>query len=258
MKTIYVALTIAFFAESATYGQRTRCQDYLKDMRAVAAKENGYGPQKIFGDETFRCEGIYSIGTSGEPVDLAVVSLTVGPIAYQLSPTLTLEVAVAPRVRTAGPVRIRALPQREGKNYQMDAAIPATGRLTWPAGIILNSYGIAGTQLGVYGVAEQDGSEIFVPLIVSSPNAPAPVQPPTLLAVRYPYTLSRLGWKVGRMDGAGECVTTARFQWILNNEGRIPIQINLTGMEGDCLAFRLQRTSGATSTPAMLRIALPQ
>ena len=258
MKTICASVIITLLAASTAQGQRARCQKYLDEMHAVAARDNGYGPQKIAGDEEFRCEGLFTISTSGETIELAVVSLTAGPLSYQLTPSLTLDVAVAPDVRASSQIRIRALPQKEGKNYQMDAAIRSGGRLTWPAGAILSSYGIDSSQLGVYGVAQQNGADIFVPLSVTVRGSAAPAPPqPLLLTVRYPYTLSRLGWKAGRIDVGGECVSTGTFEWIYNSEGRVPIPIKLANAEGDCLSFRLQRTSGSTSIPATIRIALP-
>lgn len=239
--------------------QEPRCASYLEEIGATAGTgDAAYRLRGVKGDEELRCEGIFQIETSGR--QLTVVSFTRGPITYTLDPRLTLDVMASPDVRNgSGPIAIRALPQAEGKNYQMDAIIPAAGRLVWPAGEILEPQGIQADQLGIYGTTRKDNQTVFIPLTVrirgELPRSAA--SPQVLLAIRYFYPLSRLGWKAGRVDGTGECVSQDRYNWLLNLAGRKPIPIDLSTAKGDCVALRLERTN-ATSEPEMLRVALPQ
>jgi hypothetical protein len=257
-----MAPTVMLIALAAPLpAQEPRCADYLEEIGATAGTgEDAYSLRGVNGNEELRCEGVFKVKTSGGPTQLTVVSFTRGPITYTLDTQLILEVMATPDVRSGSdPIAIRALPKAEGKNYQLDAIIPAAGRLVWPAGEVLESQGIGADQLGVYGTTRKGDQTVFIPLTIAiRGERPRPAaNPPVLLAVRHPYTLSRLGWRVGRIDGAGECVSLHDYTWKLHPTGRKPIAIDLTGAHGDCVQFRLQRSPKATSKPAMLRVALP-
>jgi hypothetical protein len=258
-KRLSAVFVIAWACAAALRAQPPQCDAYLKEIGATAGAGDDAYRFRGAGSEDFRCEGTFKIETSGGPTELTVVSFTRGPIAYALDPQLVLEVTASPETRKgAGSIAVRALPQEEGKNYQMDAVLPASGRLVWPAGEILEPHGIRAEQIGLYGAIRKGDQTTFVPLSVGVRGKNGPESSQILLAVRYPYTLSKLEWRAGQIDDVGECVSPDGYTRQLHRTGRKPIAIDLSGVKGDCLELRLQRGTQTTSERAVLRVALPQ
>lgn len=268
LSAVLMGLGLVLCLMPAPLVAQLRCEEYLHEIKANAIRgENGYKQRGGGGEDDRRCEGLFDIATAGRTPELAVVSLTLGSISFDLKRSLKLAIAVPPWARRpADEIALRVLPLAEGKNYQLDAVVPTSGVFVWPAGTLLEPYGLRAPLLGAYAVKHAQGHPIFIPVSVREGGAQAPwaepvpqkTQPLSLL-VRYPYTLARLGWRSGTLDGAGECVTDQPFKNLAGPlQGRAPILIDLSNATGNCLAFRIKRSGeGATSELVVIRLMLP-
>jgi hypothetical protein len=236
-----------------------RCRSFLQELNAEAVEApEGYAPRQTSGDAEFRCEGNFRPRTSGRGEHLSVISFTVGEIEYNLYEDLVLDVQLASRSSFPGrAIGVRAVPLAEGVGYQMDASMPTESRLTWPAGGMLKHRGLSASKLGVYGRVPLGDTILYLPLTIVEASGSPPSQSPTLLKLRYPYFLTKLGWKLGQLDEAGHCLSNADYSWLRNLPGRQPITVLLAPeLSGDCILFMIKRTASGTSIPQVLRVSI--
>lgn len=245
------------------------CAAILSTMKATApATDDGYHQRGGGANDDIRCEGVFDIATSGRFPELAIVSFTIGKVSFAQRKSLILLASVAPwAVAQSDGVMLRVAPLSEGKNYQLDAVVPKSGALVWPAGSLLEAYGLSSNMLGAYAVRHDKTGPVFMPVaLVGDPlgsakkdAVPQQSKEALMLAVRYPYTLATLGWRVGAMSSSGDCMSSNSFTQIDGPlQGRVSIPISLPEAVGNCLEFRLRRPGArATAERVVVRVALP-
>lgn len=245
------------------------CAAIMSTMKAITpATDDGYRQRGGGANDDIRCEGVFDIATSGRLPELAIVSFTIDKISFAQRKSLILRASVVPwAVTQSDGVMLRVAPLSEGKNYQLDAVFPKSGALVWPAGSLLEAYGLSSNMLGAYAVRHDKTGPVFMPVaLLEDPlgsakkdAVPQQSKETLMLAVRYPYTLATLGWRIGTVSSSGDCVSSNPFTQIDGPlQGRVSIPIILPGAFGNCLEFRLHRPgTKATAERVVVRVALP-
>lgn len=143
-----------------------------------------------------RCEGLYvqHIGAQA----LAIVSLTLGPISYVLSPSTRLSVSV-PGQNTA--VSVRAIPKSSSLGYEMDAQASSNSPLVWPVDDVLLPEHLSSAQLGVYGLKKDGAVQVFLPVAVSTYGTSNSYSRDVFLTIRPSFDVQTLKWRWSSVAG---------------------------------------------------------
>jgi hypothetical protein len=139
-----------------------------------------------------RCEGFYQSPVGAEDIEL--LSLTAGPVSYNLDLDQTVKLTV-PNIQPLNAlvmkVQARAIPI--GTYYRMDAVIPSATTMSWQTTDVLRPAKLSADVVGVLGWVEHGPNRVFVPISVSSKGS---TEKPTIVAIVRPsIDLDRLQWR---------------------------------------------------------------
>jgi hypothetical protein len=168
-----------------------------------------------------RCEGLYFADVAGSQIEL--VSLTLGPLSYDLDHPTTLQVRPVTPATVA--LSVQAVGIMPGLHYRMDADIEPGQALNWPIGEVLVRLRIPAELVGVLGIRHAAGNPaIFVPVQVAAPGG-ASASPAPVIAVLRPLSgpLGELRW---RFTPAGQ---VAAGPWQTLTMQNYKAEIALTG-----------------------------
>ena len=168
-----------------------------------------------------RCEGLYYAQVAGSQIEL--VSLTLGPLTYDLDHSTILQVRPVTPATIA--MSVQAVGIMPGLYYRMDADIAPGQALNWPIEEVLVRLRIPAEAVGVLGVRHVAGNPaIFVPVQVAAPGR-ASATPAPVVAVLRPLSgpLGELRW---RFTPAGQ---VAAGPWQTLTMQNYKAEISLTG-----------------------------
>jgi hypothetical protein len=158
-------------------------------------------------------------------------------------------VVVAPAVKVADVVRVRAVALPMRTYYRMDGQVSPDGHLSWPAGEILFHAGLSAGSIGIYGILDREHplGDAFVPLRVAErvPGAGAVVSRDAELVVRTLEDLDWVGWRFFSVH-EGRCHAPQKPEALrtpLSAGDLIRIHVP-TGVEPErCIELQLKRTN---------------
>lgn len=214
---ILSALSVACAARA-----EAACQPLTPLPGSDGYQERGDGP---------RCEGMYSANVAGPPIEL--VSLTQGPVTYDLSRPVTLQ--VRPVTPASSPTTVQAVGIMPGLYYRMDAEIETGKTLDWPVADVLAKRGIAAEVIGVLGMRYAPGRPpVFVPLQVAARDHQIDSRVPLIAVLKPPIDAPQeIRW---RFTPAGQAMPNA---W-----QSLPVQIYKVeirlAIDGNPLSGKLQ------------------
>lgn len=161
------------------------CDRGLKPL----AGELGYGLRNGI------CEGLYESPTSAL---LDIVSLTAGPISYQLHKDVVLEIPYPVNDVVQGdPVHVRAMALPIRTYYQMDALLRRGTSVKWPVADVLLLIHLDSAKLGVLGWIDTEAGNLYVPLMVRTTGVQASTDTDKRprLTIRSPLPLEAVVWR---------------------------------------------------------------
>jgi hypothetical protein len=157
---------------------------------------DGNPPYERRGD---RCEGFYRAPTGSS---LELVSLTRGPITYNLTPGNHIVVttpADVPPISPTARIAASALPLRT--YYRMDGVIGLPDTWSWPVDDVLRPRTLRAEMLGVLVWVGQAGDQLYLPVSVRDRGTPsATPSDPTMLVLRSPIDIEALAWRWYAVD----------------------------------------------------------
>jgi len=148
---------------------------------------------------TDRCEGFYQQQVAGS---LELLSLSAGPINYDLVTDKILTVLVPPSLMLQGEQVFLTARALTPAHYRMDAIIPPASKFKWPLNEVLAPANLRSDSIGVTAWISRPFGKYYVPVSVLPENvAPSAVRPP-LMIFRSSLDIDLLQWRV-RPEGAG-------------------------------------------------------
>ena len=200
-----------------------------------------------------RCEGLYVANVGAKSLEL--VSLTQGPLAYELKPGVVLRVSVP---FATGRVHVRAVSKIPRTYYQMDALLQEGFSLDWPVNDVLLPEKLDSDRIGVFAWVGEDDNKTILPVHVTVVGA-QPFKPKkTYLSVRPTFDVEKIEWRFAPMN-AGHCLVFGSWKHALRDQalGGQPVDIALDGLAGHvCLEVAAEAESSNDWTTLPLRLEL--
>jgi hypothetical protein len=154
--------------------------------------------QRAFDD---RCEGLFQSPASAQ---LDLVSLTFGPINYDLSQPQILVVSVPTRpASVTSPLHIRSVGIPLGLYYRMDADANPAQPLRWPTKDVLIPAHLVSDRIGIFAFGRgQSGEIIYAPVLLALEGASSAAdQTRANVILRPSAPLSSVEWQFVPLDG---------------------------------------------------------
>jgi len=183
-----LGILIATFATTIPAAMAAAQTNSCQGLTPIAGPD-GYQPRS----NGQRCEGLYSSQVSAPPIEL--VSLTRGPLHYDLDHPMVLKVRLVSAV--SSPVTVRAVGIIPGLYYRLDARLGPGQTLDWPIADVLGRDRIPADAIGVYALVPKSGGsgDAYAPVSVVSAGE-ADTQAGQIVAVLRPLVrLSDLTWR---------------------------------------------------------------
>jgi hypothetical protein len=231
-RNLFFVLHITFLSSANLIAQQLPCTSVNPDVGPLGYKAR-------IGDT--RCEGMYRSPVAGLPLEL--LSLTLGPIDFQLRPDATLYVA-APDI---GPLkvdklRLQARALRLSTYYRMDALIQSGATFRWPMSL-LHPAKLTRELIGVVGWVDQNATKLYVPISVSESTSRS-VNGTNLVAIlRSSVDLEKLFWRrwpEGKVGASTKWENTASTY-----RGGQPIRLEFQASKGVTIFELSAKTTGS-------------
>lgn len=199
-----------------------------------------------------RCEGLFDAKVSAPSGSLSLVSLTEGPLRFELKQGVVLRIT-ASNV-TDRELKIRAVPIPLDTYYRMDAVLSAGRELKWPVDDVLEPEHLYDRRLGVVGWLTERDRPTYVPLTVTPTPGDAPTKSePVIATVRSSVDVYDVRWRISDFK-SGRC---GRFSlWELARRklrGSTPLYLTIPPGRGQasCVEVRCRESNSDRKMPLL-------